>query len=372
MPAQPEISRLKIAVYAISKNEASFVERFCTSAADADHIVIADTGSTDDTLAIASRCGAASYSACISPWRFDRARNAALALVPSDVDVCIALDLDEVLLPGWRAEVERLWTDGVTRMNYRYDWGDGIVYDADKIHARHGYYWRHPVHEILAVDRITENFARSAELLARHIPDRGKSRSQYLDLLKLSVEEDPQCPRNAFYLARELFYYRRWDDAIPALSAYLDMPEATWEPERCHAMRMLGEIHYELGQVDQAGQWYWRAVGEAGWTREPWADLAYFAYQLSDWDTCYFAASRGLRIEQKTGTYIDCPQAWSWKLYDLSAIAAHRLGLDDVAIEMGTKACAFEPDDERLARNLRFYEASLAHRLRAPRGEAAA
>ena len=45
--------RLKIAVSAISKNEAEFVQRFCDSAQDADLICIADTGSTDDTVKIA-------------------------------------------------------------------------------------------------------------------------------------------------------------------------------------------------------------------------------------------------------------------------------------------------------------------------------
>lgn len=34
---------MKIAVYAISKNEEMFVERFCNSAKDADLILIADT-----------------------------------------------------------------------------------------------------------------------------------------------------------------------------------------------------------------------------------------------------------------------------------------------------------------------------------------
>ena len=44
---------MKIAVYAISKNESQFVERFCKSAVDADLIVIADTGSTDNTVELA-------------------------------------------------------------------------------------------------------------------------------------------------------------------------------------------------------------------------------------------------------------------------------------------------------------------------------
>ena len=44
---------MKIAVYAISKNESHFVKRFCDSAKDADFILIADTGSTDNTVEVA-------------------------------------------------------------------------------------------------------------------------------------------------------------------------------------------------------------------------------------------------------------------------------------------------------------------------------
>jgi glycosyltransferase involved in cell wall biosynthesis len=88
---------LKICVYAISRNEEQFVNRFCDSAKNADLILIADTGSADKTVELALQNGAKVYDICISPWRFDLARNAALSLIPKDIDVCISLDLDEVL-----------------------------------------------------------------------------------------------------------------------------------------------------------------------------------------------------------------------------------------------------------------------------------
>jgi glycosyltransferase involved in cell wall biosynthesis len=67
---------MKICVYAISKNEEQFVERFCASAKDADLILIADTGSEDNTAVKAAECGATVYDICITPWRFDKARDA--------------------------------------------------------------------------------------------------------------------------------------------------------------------------------------------------------------------------------------------------------------------------------------------------------
>jgi len=96
---------MKICVYAIAKNEEQFVKRFCESAQDADMILIADTGSTDNTASLARAFGALVYDISVKPWRFDIARDTALCLIPGDYDVCVSLDLDEVLEPGWREEI---------------------------------------------------------------------------------------------------------------------------------------------------------------------------------------------------------------------------------------------------------------------------
>src|SRR5208337_3961908 len=145
---------LKICVYAISKNEEMFVDRFVEAAKDADLILVADTGSTDMTVPYLGAAGdkydvdVAIRHITIKPWRFDLARDAALAAIPPDFDVCISLDLDEVLQPGWREEIERVWEKGITtRLRYKFDWGIGIVFYYEKIHARDGYRWHHPCHE---------------------------------------------------------------------------------------------------------------------------------------------------------------------------------------------------------------------------------
>ena len=57
----------------------------------------------------------------IKPWRFDVARNESLKLVPEDVDVCICLDLDEIMRPGWRKVIETLWEKDTTRLRYTYN-----------------------------------------------------------------------------------------------------------------------------------------------------------------------------------------------------------------------------------------------------------
>jgi len=348
---------MKIAVYAISKNEEQFVQRFCDSAKDADLILIADTGSTDNTVKYALECGAKVHDICISPWRFDKARDTALALIPRDFDVCISLDLDEILEKGWREEIERVWKAETTRLRYKFDWGCGISFFYEKIHHRHGYHWHHPVHEYPRPDgRTNEIYAHTDMLLVSHHPDPTKSRGQYMPLLELAIKEDPHCPRNAFYHARELTFYSRWQEAITALNRYLAMPEATWPNERCYAMRLLGKAHEELGMIHEGLKWYRLACAEAPDTREPWCELAVATYRLSMWPESYGAALSALNIKDKQAVYTMDPSVWTEKPYDYASIAAWRLGLKDQAIEFCKKALEFNPTDTRLLTNLQQME----------------
>lgn len=348
---------MKIAVYAISKNEEQFVRKFCESAKDADLILIADTGSTDNTCSVAKECGATLHNIFISPWRFDKARDTALALIPADVDVCISLDLDEVLEPEWREEIERVWKPETTRLRYKFDWGSGIEFFSEKIHHRQGYHWHHPCHEYPRPDlRTTEVYAHTDKLLVSHHPDPTKSRGQYLDLLKLSIEEDASCPRNAFYYARELTFHGKWHESIAECKRYLALPGATWPNERCYAMRLLGRSHEMLGLIYEGMQWYRRAAAEAPNTCEPWVDLSEAAYRQLDWMDCYAAAKKALSIKDKELVYTCDPAVWGAKPHDLLALAAHHLGLRSEAIEHGTIAVQMAPQDPRLAANLEFYK----------------
>lgn len=346
---------MKIAVYAISKNEEQFVKRFCESAKDADLIVIADTGSTDNTVLEAKSCGAVVHDIVISPWRFDKARDAALALLPRDIDVCISLDLDEVLQPGWREEVERVWKENTTRLSYLFDWSQGKVFYSTKIHSRSGYHWHHPCHEYIRPDgRTKEVWAHTDMLLVKHYPDETKSRGQYMDLLEMSVKEDPMCPRNAFYYARELTYYARWQDAIVALKKYLDMPEASWKNERAYAMRLLGDCEENLGRCGL--DWYRKGCAEDSNVRETWLALSSASSTKGRWAEAYGAAMSALQIEKPTYVYTEEADSFGSKPYDLAAIAAYNLGLKEEALRLGLKAIEFDPNNERLINNLAFYK----------------
>jgi len=350
---------MKICVYAISKNEEMFVERFCNSAKDADLILIADTGSTDMTADLAQDCGAQVHEICITPWRFDDARNAALALIPKDIDVCVSLDLDEELQPGWREEIERVWTKGTTRLRYGFDWGAGIVFKYEKIHARHGYRWTHPCHEYPIPYLIDEQYADTDMLMVIHKPDPTKSRGQYLHLLEMSVKEDPNDPRNAFYYARELSFHAQWHRAIEECNRYLALPNANWANERCYAYRVISRSYDALGDWDNAIKAARQGVIEAPYTREPWCEIAKLAYQRHQWAECYGAAKSALAIEQREWVYTVDPAVWGSLPHDYASISAYHLGILPEALKHAKLAIELDPDNERLKNNLTLIEEAL-------------
>ena len=252
--------KYKVSVYAICKNEEKFVDRWYDSVKEADNIYVLDTGSTDNSVSLLEKYGVFVTTKIIDPWRFDVARNLSLSLV-DDCDICVCIDLDEVFLPGWRDELEKIWDDNTTRLRYNYNWSldsnnNPIVnFYIEKIHARNGYKWVHPVHEVLAYDGV-ENVLTTDLITVNHYPDSSKSRSSYLPLLEMSVLEDPTDDRNMHYLGREYMYYGRYEDSIATLKKHLELERATWRDERCASMRFISRCYKNLGdcQTREAGR----------------------------------------------------------------------------------------------------------------------
>jgi tetratricopeptide (TPR) repeat protein len=350
---------MKVAIYTIALNELQFVEAWYESAKEADYLLIADTGSTDGTKEAAEKLGITVIDVSIKPWRFDMARNASLAALPADIDYCIALDMDEVILPGWREELEKAHAQGWTRPRYQYTWNwnedgtPGLTYGGDKIHTRFGYRWKHPVHEVAVSYGTHKEIQGWVGLEIHHHADNTKPRSQYLPLLAQAVEEDLSDDRNAFYYARELFYYGRYEEAAVEFKRHLELPRAVWPPERAASMRFLGKI-----ETDKSEYWFNKAIQESPGRREPWVDLAKHYYSNENWERCLNASLEALSIKEKPLEYLCEAESWGDVPHDLAAIASYKLGLYQEAKAHGEEAVKLNPTEERLTTNLSFYSSA--------------
>jgi glycosyltransferase involved in cell wall biosynthesis len=96
--------RARISVPIVACNEAANLRRTLASVSWVDEIVLIDSGSTDETIAIASEFNASIF---IEPWKGYGPQ------VNSAIDKCsgdwiLALDADEVVTPNLRSEIQGL------------------------------------------------------------------------------------------------------------------------------------------------------------------------------------------------------------------------------------------------------------------------
>jgi len=374
---------MKICVYAICKNEEKFVRRFLDSAQDADYICILDTGSTDETLWEISRWVSGPtlkrkvtvYKECEQfaqwytleeydaiaqhgrPWRFDVARNWSLHLIPQDTDVCVCLDLDEVLCPGWREAIEAAWTPEATTGRYEYVWNfredgsDGVKFSGEKVHRYARVRWEGPVHEVLKY-REPRVDVQIPGLRIEHHADDTKSRGSYLPMLELAVREDPDNDRNMHYLGREYFFRGQYDKAIETLKRHLALPSATWDEERAASMRYMGLSFERLGDMTQADAWLLNAHIQAPRQREPLVERAKLALSEQRWGSAVTLCEEALGLTERPGSYMAEPYAWNEGPWDIMGVALWYLGQKESARECARKALDLNPGDERLQRNL--------------------
>jgi tetratricopeptide (TPR) repeat protein len=352
---------MKICVYAIALNESKFVKRWAKSAADADYLVVADTGSTDNTVELLQEVGAIVEKVDVKPWRFDVARNLSIDLIPKDADICICLDMDEVLVEGWRDILETYWTQnkGINRLSYLYYWAFGAdgkpttEYMAEKIHGRFSHTWTLPVHEILK-SVVPEVRHTCPHLLIEHHADNSKSRAQYLSLLKLSVIEQPDNDRNSHYLGREYFFYKHFNEAITELNRHLTLPTATWPAERAASMRYIAKSYSALNDDEQAELWFTRAILEDMHSKEALIDLAQFLLARDKFYGAYHYAKKALEIDQSGPRYLDEAYAQREGPDDIMAVASYHLKMYSEALHHAQKAVLFNSHDDRLKATLRF------------------
>jgi glycosyltransferase involved in cell wall biosynthesis len=355
------MSKLKIAVYTIALNEEKHVRRWVASAREADLIVIADTGSIDNTRMLAKSLGVKVTQIEVNPWRFDVARNASLAMVPEDFDVCISLDMDEVLPINWRTVIEEayltknFWPVYKT-VNSRYPSGaPRYFWHGFKIHPRKGFHWKYPIHEVLVPEPNLNINRKEIDLEIDHLKDPSKSRGSYLGLLELAVQEDPSDWRMCHYLNREYYYLQDWLKVLQTAYQCRQLVGG-WDVERSSTYIWASEAANVLKFSELAEEWAERATLAAPNFYEAWHWRAHIAHLNKKWADCLDFAKKRLTLERHYHHLVK-PDIWEWWGYDLIALSNYKLGNMKEASFYGQLALEGNPNNERLKKNLIYYQA---------------
>ncbi len=362
--------KLKVAIYAICKNEKQFVDKWIESMNEADYIVVLDTGSTDGTyekLLEYMKKDPKKYIVAqkrYNPWRFDTPRNDAMMLCPKDTDVYFSTDLDEWLEPGWYDILVSKWIKGKTqRGDYTYVWShmedgtNGRVFFYNKMHNK-DWIWKYPVHELLwNVNTKTEMYDYSEsiffgnEIVLHHYPDPTKSRGNYLSLLELRAQENEDDYYGLIYLGHEYSYKGFYEKSIETLNKVIEKYKpGSVEAASCYLF--IGDNYTSLKDFDNAYNSYRKAISIEPTYIEPYLNLGKLLIEYKKYYEAIGFIKQGLVESYRHYTWLERDRSWLDEPYDLLSLAYYYSCNKKESLIYAVKAYSKNRSDKRLKNNI--------------------
>lgn len=273
-----------ISAVLIVKDGAKTLTRCLESLQGFDEILIYDTGSTDGTQDLCRELGARVIQGLvIKPFHFANARNAALGHAKNPW--VFTIDADEVLKKG---SLEAMRT-ALLKMPYgRGFYGTHLNYppDATKkdeplpsarvmLFAKEHWRWKWRIHERLCVISGKERTNKIAALVVEHRPkgNRTARRNQNIELLEISLKEDPSHIFALLQLGIEYCHREAWAKAVEPLAEYIRIGQCAGFLGRAAAQMHLGRALARSGDLQGAMNVFVAARENTPGRREPlyWA-----------------------------------------------------------------------------------------------------
>jgi len=300
--ARGKKAKPRLSLCMIVRDEEAYLEDCLKSVAGVvDEVIIVDTGSTDGTVALAHKHGAAVVAFA---WAddFAAARNESLAHATGDWILYLDADerLDEKSLPELR---NILNMTGPLFVNV---WVDNVQRDGKSVQITRGHRLFRNVPGVRFSGRVHEQVSPFFETIqgrehfssirithlgyAKNRDEMKRKEARNYALLCRQIEDEPDNPYWHFTLAQNLMLSGRHDEARGALNRALAVGTLP-DDIRCTIFNNLAEIHIHLGQLDEAVAFANRAI-----ELTPQQSLAYLLL---------YKAYKGL---QNTARQIDCLQ----------------------------------------------------------------
>ena len=352
---------VSVSLCMIVKNEEDVLERCLKSVADlVDEIILVDTGSTDRTREIAARFTDQVFD---FPWQddFSAARNESFS--HASMDYCMWLDADDILLEAdqkaFLALKETLEpTVSVVMAPYHTGFDESghvtfSYYRERLIKNRAGMVWEGAVHEAVAPSGTVHyaDFAVTHHKLHPSDPDRNLR--IYQAQLAAGKELDP---RQQFYYGRELYYHRRWKEALEVFEQFLKEGRG-WVENNIDACCHCAYCHRELGHDQAALTALFRSflydrpraeicceIGLWFFQREQYQQAAYW-YALAL--TCSRDDRRGGFVSPDCYGYLPCIQL---------CVCYSRLGDQKRAEAFNELAATYKPDSPAVLHNRALFQ----------------
>lgn len=237
-----------ISVVIITKDSAHRLGRCLELIADAPEIIVADTGSSDDTPQVAKAYGA---KVCHIPWNQDFSEARTRAHEHARHDLVMRLDDDELLRGGVGLEevlaLSRSAPDGLCMRRTQPSGETDMLL---RVYSRGKWAWHYPVHELLR--SISGERLRVLDAKDSWIEHRPSVRTRgYADMLLSRLGDYSQDPYINYMCLKELVLERRWYEALHAFRRYANTVGG-YRWHRSQADLYHGQILREIGSPKEA------------------------------------------------------------------------------------------------------------------------
>ncbi len=324
----------------------------------ADEIIIVDTGSRDQTMEIAK-----AYHAKLYPyaWKddFAAARNYAFSF--AKMEYTMWLDADDIITEeNQKKLLEWKHNDAhpdIVMMKYHTGFDEeGIpvfTYERERLMKTACHFqWVGAIHEAITpqgeISYVDIAICHHKEKI--NDPDRNlRIFEQQLHLGKALS------PREQYYYARELYYHKRYDDAIAQFDIFLTSKQG-WFENCIDACRMTGACYREKGEYENA----LRSLFESFFYDTPRAellcDIAFLFYERNDFIKAihWYQQALSCEIKKESGAFIqvDC---YRFIPYLQLSVCYERIHAHTLACEYHQKAKAIKPHHPLIIKNDPFF-----------------
>ena len=322
---------VNISICMIVKNEADVLPRALANwQALGDELIIVDTGSSDNTVAIARAHDAlVLHYEWQAPGHKGEARM--VGINAAQGKWVVVLDADEVIDQPARLRKHLLSLKdeydivNVKFTNYDHAGQPELTWYQSRVFRRGRYHYIYREHEIpLPVKRYGGNMT-ILDVNFEHRPPSNRAAGKLSPMLKrleLDVEEHPQDHHPLYMLARQYGHCDQHRKAIDACERYMQMETANFKPDVC---RVAGICADELGDRQLMLEWFYRGLAYEPMRRRLWVEIAQVYYNAHQ----YAPALELLRVASNLPLPVDQREVLPCEelAYICQLIEACRMGL---------------------------------------------
>lgn len=349
-----------ISLCMIVKNEECVLER-CLNAVKniVDEIIIVDTGSTDNTKELARKFTDKVFD---FEWinDFSAARNYAFSKATKDY--ILWLDADDIILSEDQIKFKQLKETlnpsvDIVMMKYNVGFDESnnvtLSYFRERLSKRTiPYSWREPVHEYL---ELWGNILNS-DVSITHKREKKQSPGRNIKIYESIISSGkPLSSRGTYYYARELYYNKKYDQAIEYFNKFLDGNDG-WIEDNIGACYILSLCYQNINDNKNILKTLLRSFEYDTPRAEICCQLGYYYFTLSDYTKAIFWYKLASHLEKPTDN-------WGFILHDYwgyipsiqLCVCYYKLGNISESIRYNNLASKYKPESAAVIYNKKYF-----------------